>query len=250
MNWHVSAPDYRVSPYRFTNRPVEVRRFLEAVGLRVTLTKNDFAVLRGAAGAVVVHPLAGADTVERETTSFSLEADDARAAAAALTRDGAGARWWDESFGRRAAVTGPETEISIREPMSDAYGYTVETAGPPSDGHAVDVISVFFTPDLDSWEAFFRRLGFTRDVLASGWRELRAGAESGIIGLHASETPPPTSGSSGLSFKTTEPLREFVNRMRGRGYPVTEEPEAQAPHVTVTDPDGQLIEIHQRKETL
>lgn len=246
MTERATTSNYRVSPYRFTSWPAEVRRFLEAVGLQPVITKDGFAVLRGAAGMVAVHPLDSADTTHRMTTSFCLETDDARAAAEALALDGLPARWRDESYGRQAAVAGPGREISVHEPMTDPYGYTAHRSDGPSSGFAVDVVAVFFTPHLDHWEAFFQRLGFTAAATAPGWLELRAGADSGVIGLHASETTPASSDRDGLSFKTSEPLNEFVVRMRGLGYEVTEEPEAQAPHVTVTDPDGERIEIHQR----
>lgn len=94
--------------------------------------------------------------------------------------------------------------------------------------------------------SLFGRLGFAVVATDPGWHELRAGAGSGVIGLHASEPGSPTPDGSGLSFKTSEPLSEFVDRMRDLGYEVTEEPDAQAPHVTVTDPDGERLEIHQR----
>ncbi|MGI8882593.1 MAG: VOC family protein [Jatrophihabitans sp.] len=130
--------------------------------------------------------------------------------------------------------------------MTDSYGYTEHMPGGPSGGFIVDVVAVFFTPHLDHWEAFFQRLGFVTAATASGWRELRAGTDSGIIGLHAIGAPGQSPDRNGLSFKTSEPLEEFVARMRGLGYEVTEEPEAQAPHVTITDPDGERIEVHQR----
>lgn len=237
---------YRVSPYRFTDRAVEVRRFLQAIGLRPTITKDSFVVLRGTMGMVTVHPLSGADTVNEMTTSFALEIGDARAAAEALTLAGLPARWWDEAYGRRAAVAGPGMEISIVEPMSDFYGYTKHNLDQPDDAFAVDVVAVFFTPHLDHWEAFFQRLGFTAATREPGWRDLRAGTNSGAIGLHASDPEQSTPAGVGLSFMTSEPLEEFVIRMRDLGYHVTQEPEAQAPHVTVADPDGQQIEIHQR----
>ena len=246
MTENTTTFSYRVSPYRFTDLPAEMRRFLEAVGLQPVITKDSFAALRGAAGMVTVHPLATADTTDRVTTSFCLETDDARAAAEALALDGMLARWWDESFGRQAAVAGPGAEISLNEPMTDSYGYTAHRSDGPSGGFVVDVVVVFFTPHLDHWEAFFQRLGFTPAATAPGWHELRAGTDSGVIGLHASETTPSSPNRYGLSFKTSEPLHEFVARMRALGYDVTEEPEAQAPHVTVTDPDGIPIEIHQR----
>lgn len=203
-------------------------------------------MLRGAAGMVAVHPSATADTTDRVTTSFCLETDNARSAADALALDGLPTRWWDESFGRQSAVTGPGAETSVNEPMTDSYGYTTHRSdGGPAE-FVVDVVAVFFTSDPARWEEFFQRLGFTAAATESGWRELRAGADSGGIGLHTSENTWTLPNRCGLSFSTSEPLNEFVVRMRGLGYAVTEEPEAQAPHVTVLDPDGESIDIPQR----
>lgn len=236
---------FRVSPYRFTDRPREVRSCFEQIGLRPAITKDGFAVLRGAAGLVAVHPLESAETADDVSTSFCLEADDARAVAESLDGQGIPARWWDEAFGRRAAVTGPHGEIGVNEPMSDSYGYVAHAPEDAAGGPVVDVVAVFFTSELDVWQEFFGRLGFAPVVEVEGWRELRGGPDSGAVGLHLSDAASPA-GSASISFKTSEPLGEFVDRMRALGHPVTEEPEAQAPHVTITDPDGIPIEIHQR----
>lgn len=246
-----TAPSFRVSPYRFTDRPADVRRFLQDVGLRPVITKEDFARLRGAAGGVTVHPLDSAVTTVEATTTFCLETNDARDTAESLTRGGLPTRWWDESFGRQAAIAGPGAEIMVNEPMADAYGYTdhrpAEQPGSTRpDDFVVDVVAIFFTPHLENWQEFFERLGFAVAVADSGWIELRAGADSGVVGLHASAPADAWSAHAGISFKTSEPLGDFVPRMRELGYRVTEEPEAQAPHVTVIDPDGEAIEIHQR----
>lgn len=246
MTENTTTLSFRVSPYRFTDRPAEMRRFLEAVGLQPVITKDDFATLHGAAGMVTVHPLATAETADTVMTSLCLETDDARAAAEALALNGMPARWWDESFGRQASVAGPGSEISLNEPMTDSYGYTAHRDDRESNGFVVDVVVVFFTPHLDHWESFFQRLGFIPAATAPGWHELSAGTDSGVIGLHASQANPSPPDRCNLSFKTSEPLPEFVTRMRALGYAVTEEPDAQAPHVTVTDPDGKAIEIHQR----
>ena len=107
------------------------------------------------------------------------------------------------------------------------------------------MVAVFLTAQLDHGEAFFHRLGFTTAVNESDWRELRGGADSGVIGPRASETTSSSSDRPGLSFKTSDPLHDFVILMRALGYEVTEEPDPQAPHVTVPEPDGTPIEIHQ-----
>lgn len=238
----MTAPAFRVSPYRFTDRPEPMRVFLEAIGLRPVVGRDAFTVMRARAGLIGIHPLASAESTDRSSTGFCLETDDARSAAEALEADGLASRWWDEAWGRQAAVEGPHGEITISEPMRDTYGYDATPAVEPGD---IEVVEIVFTPDLDAWARFFARLGFTGDA-DPGWRELRAGEGSGAIGLHVADREPEPPGASALSFTTGEPLPSFAERMRARGYRVDDVPDAEAPHVEVVDPDGERIEVHHR----
>jgi hypothetical protein len=113
---------YQVSPYHFTDRPHEMIAFLQSVGLRVEASKDGWADLVGAGGRVGVHPLATSG-VEAMSTSLCLLAPDAVEVAEQLQQAGRDARWWDESFGRQAAVRGPYGELTINEPMTDFHGY-------------------------------------------------------------------------------------------------------------------------------
>lgn len=90
----------------------------------------------------------------------------------------------------------------------------------------------------------FAAFGFHGDETLPGWRPLRADASSGAIGLHAADDEPVRGAGCALSFETTEPLAQFADRLRALGYPVDDEYDAAAPHVTVTDPDGYRIEVH------
>ena len=173
--------------------------------------RGGFTVMRGAGGLIGIHPLATAESTTRVSTGFFLESGDARRAAEVLEAAGLDVRWWDESWGRQAAVRGPHGEITINEPIRDTYGYEPALAENPAD---VEVVGILFSHDLDAWSAFFARLGFT-GVPTAGWRELRASERSGAIGLHvaeATEVPPAAS----LSFIVRESLRSSPTGSRAR----------------------------------
>lgn len=232
---------YRVNPYRFTHRPVETRALLELIGLRPVTTRGGFATLRGSGGVVGVHSVASAVTTDVVSTSLVLEADDATMAADQLVADGLDARWWDEAWGRQAAVVGPEgVEITINESPVDTYGYETH-ADEPGD---VEVIGVLFTRDLDAWSAFFVALGFTGDGDAH-WRALRADRGAGVIGLHLADDSR-AEGECVLGLQVAEPLAELAGRLRSAGYDAEERSDLGVASVVVTDPDGEPLEIHAR----
>ena len=237
----LSVSSFQVCPYRFTDQPEQLRDFFQDVGLRPVIGRSGFTVMRGSGGLLGIHPLATAESTDRVSTGFGLEADDARRAAEDLQAAGLEARWWDESWGRQAAVHGPQGEIMINEPLRDTYGYEQASAEAATD---VEVVGILFSPDLDDWSAFFARLGFTGDA-DPGWRELRASAGSGAIGLHIAEAPT-IPVASGLSFTVRESLPEFADRMRALGHQIDDVPDAEAPHVEVLDPDGIRLEVHHR----
>jgi hypothetical protein len=234
---------FQISPYHFTDRPHEMIAFLQAVGLRVEASKDGWADLVGAGGRVGVHPLATSG-VTATSTSLCLLAPDAIAVADQLQQDGLEARWWDESFGRQAAVRGPYGELTINEPMTDFHGYQRHDVRPAPGDPQVTVVAVLFMPDFEAAADFFAAFGFVGEEVLEGWRPLRAGATSGAIGLHAADGEPVPGYACGLSFETTEDLPALADRLRALGYQVDDDCDATAPHVTVTDPDGDRIEVH------
>jgi catechol 2,3-dioxygenase-like lactoylglutathione lyase family enzyme len=211
--------------------------------LRVEASKDGWADLVGAGGRVGVHPLASSG-VDETSTSLCLLASDAVAVAVQLQQAGFDARWWDESFGRQAAVRGPYGELTINEPMSDFHGYQRHDVTPAPDDPEVTVLAVLFVPDFTAAADFFAAFGFVGDEGRPGWRPLRSDQTSGAIGLHATDRDPEPGYVCGLSFETTEDLSAFADRLRARGYQVDDDRNAAAPHITVTDPDGNRIEVH------
>lgn len=253
----MTAP-YAVCPYRFSADPPAMVRFLDLLGLRreVTSPGDAFAVLRGRRGRVAVHAAAaGAVTgVPAGRTSLVFLVDDAVRATAELARDGLEVACWDEAYGKQGAVRDPFGHgVWLNEPVRDLHGYV----GHPAEPSLVDVVAVCWTPDADRSGAFYRRLGFDGPPPAhAGWWPLDAAVDGGTVGLHAhdgvpeagpwsADDPVSPAGLGGLSFATAEPLDELGGRLAAAGHPVRDDRDATAPHLTVTDPDGIEIELHQ-----
>jgi catechol 2,3-dioxygenase-like lactoylglutathione lyase family enzyme len=253
----MSAP-FTVCPYRFSADPPAMVRFLDVLGLRrETTTQGDgFAIMRGRRGLVAVHAAdRGAVTgVPASSTSLAFVVDDARRATADLAADGYEVAAWDESYAVQGAVRDPYGHgVWLNEPVRDLHGYVAHAPEPS----VVDVVAVCWTPDAARSEPFLRRLGFRGPPPAhDGWWPLHAPDGGGSVGLHAHEGDPPAGPWSaddpvspaalvGLSFWTAEPLDDLGARLEAAGHPVRDDRDATAPHLTVTDPDGVEIELHQ-----
>lgn len=253
----MSVP-YSVCPYRFSADPPAMVGFLDLLGLRreVTTAGDSFAILRGRRGRVAVHAVSSGSAigVRCGRTSLSLVVDDAAEATDRLAVDGYEVACWDESYGKQGAVRDPFGHgVWLNEPVRDLHGYI----GHPLEPSLVDVVAVCFTPDTAASEPFFRRLGFTGSApVHDGWWPLDAVEDGGQVGLHASDGLPeagpwsaddPVSPAAlvGLSFSTAEPLESLGDRLDGAGHVVRDDMDATAPHLSVTDPDGVEIELHQ-----
>jgi hypothetical protein len=245
--------DYTLCPYRFTPDPPAMVAFLEALGLQpVTRAESgDFAVLAGRSGRVAVHGAHvqsdGSRTVE---TSLNFEALDASQAADALRAQGLETTVWDEAFGKLAGALSPlGYAVWVNEVMHDLYG-GYRTAE-PDGASSIGVVAVHGSPDLDADTAFFARFGYHPADGDSTYRSLRA--PGGVIWMNAltgkpARTKPgdffgPTALVE-LAFETTEPLPGLVERLLAAGYADAELVEQKGRHVTVTDPDGEYVEIY------
>lgn len=119
----------RVVPVRFTNDPVRMRVFLEALGLAVAVQSDSggWIALEGAGGGVGLHAATSSDQphVPGET-SLSFESDEPlEAVQARLRAAGFESDIIDESYGRSLRVVDPDgVALQIDEAMADDYGYT------------------------------------------------------------------------------------------------------------------------------
>lgn len=245
-----------VNPYRFSADPIAMLTFLEALGLvPVVSSASGYTLLQAQSGYVAVHPPDDSPTgpIAGET-HLVLLTDDATAAADHLRAAGLPTTTWDESYGRHAGVVDPRGDgILINEEQSDLYGYTGHPAASPGP---VGVTAVRYSHDFAADLPFYAALGF--QVATDGgewWQGLRAGPESGVIGLHFTEDALPVSAGGSeigpnplvnLGFETDEPLAALAARLTAAGHPAEVVTDAAATKVHVTDPDGCLIEIHPR----
>jgi hypothetical protein len=239
-------PGLVVRPVRFTDDPAAMRAFLEALGLaaRVESENGGWVDLVAEGGMVALHSAADSDTggVAGETR-LSFEADDVDGLAARLRAAGfADVHVYDEAYGRVLAVTDPEGDpLHIDERTGDLYGYRL---------HAIDrarpgrwVAPVRFTGDGDRYAAFLRALGLTGKT-NERYSTLRAAdGAHGYIGLH-----PPMGALAGgcrLSLTVADDLAVLASSLREAGYAdATLVQEHFGDVLSVTDPDGQTVELH------
>lgn len=246
---------YVVCPYRFSAEPPAMIAFLELLGLRLALRTADrsFGILSGRGGRVAVHSAgSSAVAVPAGRTSLSLEVSDAASAYDGLVGAGLNAVVWDEAYGKQVGIRDPFGHgIWVNERMRDVYGYVTHKESAPSP---VEVSAVYYTPDLGAAASFFGSLGFDGPAGLEGWRPLRGGEGSGVIGLHdgvsqsgphSADDPVSPSALVGIAVQTTEALPDLTARLRAAGHPVRVDDDCAAPHHTVTDPDGCELELHQ-----
>lgn len=119
----------RVMPVRYTDDPVRMRLFLEALGLRMTVASDSggWIALEGSGGGVGLHEASSSSgRAMPGGADLSFESDEklehvaARLAAAGYRSDIV-----DEAFGRSLRVTDPDgVVLQVNETMTDTYGYT------------------------------------------------------------------------------------------------------------------------------
>lgn len=247
---------FAAMPLRYSADPAAMIRFLTHLGMArvVTAGADNFATLTaGGGGSVMVHSVHGADaTVTPGETVLCFATEDADEAAAQLDGMGVEVAVWDESYGRQAMAVSPSGgAVWINEEMTDLYGYAGHQR-PATDPRLV-VAAIVPTVDFGADRAFFERFGFTSDPGANEWwEEMRS--DGGVVGLHrpeegwvaltSSDDPRYRYPRIHLGFQTSAPLEEVRDHLAAGGYPaeIVRVPEATKVHVT--DPDGQVLEIH------
>lgn len=250
----MTAPAFAVNPYRFTNDPEAMRRFLEALGLVPRFASGiGYVMLEAGSGWVSVHPAdLSATHAEHGETQLSLLAlaGDGEDAAEALADLGLDAKLWEEQYGGQAGVVGPAGEgIWVDGKLKDTVG-----AGEPDP--AITVVAVRYSADFAADRAFFATLGFAEMDGASEWWTSLTAPGGGTVGLHkpsdgADLTSRPSEHNpigaialASLGFATSHPLEELAARLTEAGYEASVVEDAAARKIHVVDPDGKTIEIH------
>ncbi len=251
--------DLVVRPVRFTDNVEQMRRLLEALGLRprVEAEGGGWVDMVAGGGMVALH---SAENSERQApsgfTTLSFEADDIDVAG----EDGSRRPVCPRSWCTTSPMVGCSTcrdplghQIAVDERSSDPYGYRVHEPTGVRPGWRV--MAVRFADPLGPYGGFLAALGlvargepdahFTAYALDSG--------DHGLVGLH-----PPTErqlpdgsrpmtaepGAVALSFETAEDLREVADRLAAAGFEPQIRTEVFGSVLATVDADGQDVEIH------
>ncbi len=242
-----------VRPIRFTDNIEPMRAFLELIGLRARIesVRGGWIELVADGGMVALHSAATSDSgAAQGMTSLAFEADDLDAVAAALT-DAAvpDVTIYDEAYGRVLTFTDPlGDQIAIDEQMTDVYGYRTLPGDKPV---GPKVMPVRFCDPAGPYGRLLQVLGLQPVGKINEYyvNFAAAAGEHGLVGLHhvyAGELPIVAgSGSVQLTFESAEPLGEIAARLTGAGFTAQLHTEDFGSLLSVTDPDGQPVQVHE-----
>lgn len=245
-----------VRPVRFTDDVKAMRAFLELLGLRprVESERGGWVDMVCGAGMVALHEAASSESgAPSGQTTLSFEADDVDALAASLVEAGVpDVTVYDESYGRVLTCTDPLGDpLAVDERLDDLYGYVLHPMAPPS---ALRVSPVRFTDPLGGYGRFLSAFGLALRGKPDEWYATyaAAGGDHGLVGLHrepdeGGDIPGVVAGRTAvkLNFESPEPVDELVDRLRDEGYDAEACREPFGAFVTVVDPDGQRVDVHQ-----
>lgn len=139
----------------------------------------------------------------------------------------------------------------MNEQSEDLYGY--RRLGDEAEPSALRVSPVRFTDPQGPYCGFLEALGLTRRGESNEYYVTYAAADGdhGLVGLHyvyAEELPlveKPGAATVQLTFQTTEALDDVARRLADSGFDAPITREEFGSFVTVTDPDGQEVQIHE-----
>ena len=249
-----------VRPIRFTDDVDAMRDFLVLLGLqpRIAAQGGGWVDLVAGAGMVALHDAASATSgAAAGETHLSFEAEDLDALAARLTEAGVpDVTIIDEAYGRQLECTDPRGDtVVVGDVQEDLYGFTRSDEEPD---RAWRVMPVVFTSPTGPYGGFLTALGLPRDGEPNEHFVVHAGpGESGRVGLHATDRGEGgDSGGSGassapnavpahLSFETDEWLDDVAARLDEAGFAPSITREDWGAFLRVTDPDGQVLEVHE-----
>jgi hypothetical protein len=244
-----------VQPVRFTDRIAQMRAFLELIGLRPWISGDGggWVDMACGGGRIALHDAALSVTGALPgQTSLSFEADDVTALAKQLTDAGIPAvTVYDEAYGRVLTCQDPTGDtIAVNERMNDFYGYQLH--GPTGVPARLRVTPVRFTDPAGPYGGFLTALGLrpAGELNPYYLNFLADSGAQGQVGLHhvVSDTLPVVGGSGSaavqLNFESAEPLELLAARLTGAGFPAEITTEDFGSFLTVTDPDGQQVQVH------
>ena len=178
-------------------------------------------------------------------TRLSFECGDVARLTARMVEAGHEAVFIDESYGRSLRLVDPLGEtLVINEHSDDTYGYTTSA---PAPDERLAVTPVRFTDPQGAYGSFLTALGLRLRGAADAWYAAYDSGD-GLVGLHHDDSKAPIvpgDGACHLTFETHEDLDDLAARLVVAGYDDAHvERDEFVSLVAVTDPDGQLVQIH------
>lgn len=245
-----------VQPIRFTDNIDDVTKLLVSLGLSVNITsdKGGWVELSGQTGTVALHSASdSAMGVPPGATCLSFAETELEALARQLVASGFAndghpdeSMVYDEAYGRAITITLGGDQLVINGRSEDLYGYS-STGIEPGVGD-LRVTPIRFVDDQAPDRRLLEALGFT--VVGDAgehFTQLALPGAGGSVGLHhtGGGIPViPTPFAVQLTFETTLPLAEIIQRSEAAGASAQLHESEFGDYVTITDPDGQEIQVH------
>jgi predicted enzyme related to lactoylglutathione lyase len=245
-----------VRPVRFTPDVGAMQRFLELIGLRpwiVTEGGGGWSDMSCGAGRVALHDAASSAFGHLPSqTTLAFEAADVTGLARQLNAAGVpDVTVYDEAYGRVLTCQDPEgATVAVDERATDLYGYQLRAE--PSPVQSLRVMPIKFADPAGPYGAFLRALGLkpAGEINPRYVNFLAADGAQGEVGLHhvfGDELPIVSDGRSPavqLCFESAEPLEDIAARLEGAGFEPAIATEDFGRVLSVTDPDGQTVQVH------
>ena len=248
-----------VRPVRFTDEVKAMQAFLEALGLRprIEAEAGGWVDMVAGGGMVALHSAATSATGGKPgETTLSFEATDLTGLEKQLREAGLDdVSVYDEAYGQVLRCSDPlGNEIHVDGRSGDLYGYRVHSLGPTPP---LRVSPVLFTDPQGPYCGLLEALGLTRrgEPNEHYVAYTARGGDHGLVGLHhvyADALPPGEKSGAAtaqLNFETAEALDDVARRLADHGYGAPMTREDFGAFLTVTDPDGQQVQIHESPQT-
>ena len=249
---------YVTWPLRFSPNAPAMIDFYTRLGLHKSFSHDNgtFATFLGRSGTLGVHDALNTESgVVPQHTALNFATTDVVLAAEELTELGHHVKVWDETYGKQGVVASRDGRVIGLNGDSQEDLYGGYRTHPEEEAPSLDVVAVCVTSEMKAEAAWFASFGFVASSYDDPWWiGLRAGERSGVIGIHAGEVDSPSAREADddlfgpayevrIGFETHEPLEVLDARLRDAGFETTLVTE-DAPHIELTDPDGERIEIH------
>jgi hypothetical protein len=245
-----------VRPVRFTDHVAEMQHFLELIGLRpwIVADRGGWRDMAAGGGRVALHEAATSTSGGLPgQTDLAFEAADVTALAKVLEEAGVGGlAVYDEAYGRVLTCLDPDGAVlAVDEVSDDLYGYQLraEPGAPPS----LRVMPIRFADPAGPYGGFLQLLGLAPagEINPYYVNFLADNGAQGQVGLHhvfGADLPvlaDPARPVVQLNFESAEPLPEIAARLAAAGFEPGIMTEDFGALLHVTDPDGQIVQVHE-----